>query len=130
MHTLIALGGNALLKRGESLSPPHQQAAIDAAAASLAALVQAGHHLVIAHGSGPQVGLLECFLSGEKHSSRNPDRLIQIGTRVRYRTGSECIADEDSVMKDVTDGSVFVSILTGSHINIVNYDWYLSCHRP
>lgn len=58
MRILIALGGNALLKRGESLSAVHQQAAIDAAAQSLAAIVSAGHHLIITHGSGPQVGLL------------------------------------------------------------------------
>lgn len=58
MRILIALGGNALLKRGESLSAAHQQAAIDTAAESLAAIVQAGHHLIITHGSGPQVGLL------------------------------------------------------------------------
>lgn len=58
MRILIALGGNALLKRGEVLSPAHQQLAIDTAAQSLAGLVQAGHQVIITHGSGPQVGLL------------------------------------------------------------------------
>ncbi|HQT86465.1 MAG: hypothetical protein B7Z58_14910 [Acidiphilium sp. 37-64-53] len=58
MRILIALGGNALLKRGDVLSALHQQAAIDAAAQSIAALVHAGHQIIITHGSGPQVGLL------------------------------------------------------------------------
>jgi carbamate kinase len=58
MRILIALGGNALLKRGTSLTAAHQQAAIVAAAPSLAAIVRAGHQLIVTHGNGPQVGLL------------------------------------------------------------------------
>jgi carbamate kinase len=55
---LVALGGNALLRRGKTLSAAAQQAAIATAASVLAQVVAAGHRLIITHGNGPQVGLL------------------------------------------------------------------------
>jgi carbamate kinase len=58
MRILVALGGNALLRRGEALSAVAQQAAIELAANVLAQAIQAGHRLIITHGNGPQVGLL------------------------------------------------------------------------
>lgn len=58
MLIVIALGGNALLRRGQVLSAANQVLNIRSAAQSLAAVVAAGHRLVITHGSGPQVGLL------------------------------------------------------------------------
>ncbi|MEW9612867.1 carbamate kinase [Shinella sp. S4-D37] len=58
MKIVIALGGNALLRRGEAMTAENQRANIRRAAAVLAALVSAGHSLVITHGNGPQVGLL------------------------------------------------------------------------
>lgn len=58
MLIVAALGGNALLRRGEPLSASTQRANIKQAVSSLAALVHAGHQLVITHGNGPQVGLL------------------------------------------------------------------------
>ncbi len=58
MRIVAALGGNALLQRGEHPDAAVQQAHIHKAAASLAELVAAGHELVITHGNGPQIGLL------------------------------------------------------------------------
>lgn len=58
MLIVVALGGNALLKRGEPLTASVQRANVRIAAQSLAALVRAGHDLVVTHGNGPQVGLL------------------------------------------------------------------------
>ncbi len=58
MRIVVALGGNALLKRGEPMTAENQRANIRRAAAELAELVTAGHSLVITHGNGPQVGLL------------------------------------------------------------------------
>jgi len=55
---VAALGGNALLKRGEPLTAENQRANVRVAAQALAKIVQAGHRLVITHGNGPQVGLL------------------------------------------------------------------------
>lgn len=57
LRVVVALGGNALLRRGEPMSPRHQRDNVRSAAVALAPLAQA-HQLVISHGNGPQVGLL------------------------------------------------------------------------
>lgn len=57
MRVLVALGGNALLRKGEPPTAEAQRANVRIAAANLAPI--AGEHdLVISHGNGPQVGLL------------------------------------------------------------------------
>ena len=57
MLAVVALGGNALLKRGERPTAAAQRRNVAAAATAIAALAQ-GHRVVITHGNGPQVGLL------------------------------------------------------------------------
>ena len=54
---VVALGGNALLRRGERPELELQRRRIAEAAPALAALA-GEHHLVVTHGNGPQVGLL------------------------------------------------------------------------
>ncbi|MCA0008762.1 MULTISPECIES: carbamate kinase [unclassified Mesorhizobium] len=58
MLIVVALGGNALLRRGEPMTAENQRANIVRAAAVLAKLVNTGHSIVVTHGNGPQVGLL------------------------------------------------------------------------
>ncbi|WP_435105326.1 carbamate kinase [Arhodomonas sp. AD133] len=58
MLVVTALGGNALLERGEPLTAEVQRANVRHAAEALAGIVRAGHDLVVTHGNGPQVGLL------------------------------------------------------------------------
>lgn len=58
MLVVAALGGNALLERGQPLTAQNQRANARKAAVALAEIVRAGHRLVITHGNGPQVGLL------------------------------------------------------------------------
>ena len=58
MLIVAALGGNAILKRGELATAEVQRANIRRAAESLAPLIRSGHRLVITHGNGPQIGLL------------------------------------------------------------------------
>ncbi|MCZ8546256.1 carbamate kinase [Mesorhizobium qingshengii] len=58
MRIVVALGGNALLRRGEPMTAGNQRANIVRAASVLAELVGEGHSIVITHGNGPQVGLL------------------------------------------------------------------------
>ncbi|MGZ6778900.1 MAG: amino acid kinase family protein, partial [Mycobacterium sp.] len=57
MRIVVALGGNALLQRGQPMTADNQRANIRAAAERIAAIA-AGNEIVIAHGNGPQVGLL------------------------------------------------------------------------
>ena len=57
MRIVIALGGNALLQRGQPMTAENQRANIRVAAECIAA-VAPGNEIVVAHGNGPQVGLL------------------------------------------------------------------------
>jgi carbamate kinase len=57
MRVVIALGGNALLKRGEPMTAEVQRRNVQRAAQALAPLA-CQHQLIISHGNGPQVGLL------------------------------------------------------------------------
>ncbi|MDX6360877.1 MAG: carbamate kinase, partial [Nocardioidaceae bacterium] len=57
MRIVIALGGNALLQRGQPMTAANQRANIRTAAERIAAVVP-GNEVVVAHGNGPQVGLL------------------------------------------------------------------------
>lgn len=57
MRIVIALGGNAMLRRGEPLTADNQRQNIRIAAKQIAS-VMAGNQVVVAHGNGPQVGLL------------------------------------------------------------------------
>jgi carbamate kinase len=57
VRLVVALGGNALLRRGEPAEAAIQRQRVLDAASALAALAQE-HELVITHGNGPQVGLL------------------------------------------------------------------------
>lgn len=57
MRIVVALGGNALIKRGQPLTAQNQRENVKTAARSLAPLARE-HDLIITHGNGPQVGLL------------------------------------------------------------------------
>jgi carbamate kinase len=72
MRILVALGGNALLRRGEPMTAETQRANVQTAATALAA-IHPGNELVITHGNGPQVGLLA--LQGAAY---NPDEVYPL----------------------------------------------------
>jgi carbamate kinase len=57
VRVVVALGGNALLKRGEPMTADMQRTNVRSAAPALAAVARK-HQLVLSHGNGPQVGLL------------------------------------------------------------------------
>ena len=57
MRLVIALGGNALLKRGETMLCENQRENVSLACRQIAK-AYAGNELVVTHGNGPQVGLL------------------------------------------------------------------------
>ena len=57
MRVVVALGGNALLRRGQPADAVTQRANIATAVAAIAELARE-HQVVVTHGNGPQVGLL------------------------------------------------------------------------
>ncbi len=57
MRVVAALGGNALLRRGQPMTAENQRANVAIAAAALLPIALE-HDLVLTHGNGPQVGLL------------------------------------------------------------------------
>lgn len=58
MRVVIALGGNAILKRGEPMTTENQRTNIKRAALAISRVISAGHSVTITHGNGPQIGLL------------------------------------------------------------------------
>src|SRR5262245_52856358 len=71
MRIVVALGGNALLKRGEPMTAEVQRKNVRTAAQALAPLTKQ-HQLVIAHGNGPQVGLLALQAAAYKEVEAYP----------------------------------------------------------
>ena len=58
MTRVVALGGNALARRGEPITAAVQRRNVELAAEALVPLLDSDEPLVITHGNGPQVGLL------------------------------------------------------------------------
>lgn len=57
MRTIVlALGGNAILQRGEKGTAEEQRENVRATTRQIASLVEEGHRVVVTHGNGPQVG--------------------------------------------------------------------------
>jgi carbamate kinase len=69
MRVVVALGGNALLERGERPDAVIQRRHVRQAAAALAPLA-AEHQLVLCHGNGPQVGVLALESQADTSLSR------------------------------------------------------------
>jgi carbamate kinase len=68
MRVVAALGGNALLQRGEALTAERQLRNTRRAVHALSAILDAGHQLLVTHGNGPQVGLLALQSMGKPDS--------------------------------------------------------------
>ena len=71
MRIVIALGGNALLRRGEDMTAENQRKNIQIAVKSLAPIVE-NNELIISHGNGPQVGLLSLQSAAYKEVDEYP----------------------------------------------------------
>ena len=66
---VIALGGNAL---GKNL--PEQMVAVKQTARAIADLIEEGHEVVVAHGNGPQVGMIQAAMTELTRS--DPEKYI------------------------------------------------------
>jgi carbamate kinase len=84
VRVVVALGGNALLKRGEPMTDEAQRSNVRAAAPALAAVARQ-HALVLSHGNGPQVGLLA--LQAAAYEEVEPYPLDVLGAQTQGMIG-------------------------------------------
>src|SRR6478735_8171808 len=84
MRVVVALGGNALLRRGQALSADNQRENARTACAALAPLAL-DHELVVSHGNGPQVGLLA--LQGSAYTAVDTYPLDVLGAQTEGMIG-------------------------------------------
>jgi carbamate kinase len=84
MRVVVALGGNALLRRGQPLTAENQRANARTACRALAP-VALEHELVVSHGNGPQVGLLA--LQGSAYTEVEPYPLDVLGAQTEGMIG-------------------------------------------
>lgn len=84
MRVVVALGGNALLQRGQPLTADNQRANARVACEALAPLALQ-HELVVSHGNGPQVGLLA--LQGSAYTEVEPYPLDVLGSQTEGMIG-------------------------------------------
>jgi len=84
MRIVTALGGNALLRRGQALTAENQRENTAIAAEALAKIA-VGHELIVTHGNGPQVGLLA--LQGNAHKPDEAYPLDVLGAETEGMIG-------------------------------------------
>jgi carbamate kinase len=80
MRIVIALGGNALLRRADPLTTEVQRRNVKVAVEAIAPLA-AQHSVVIAHGNGPQVGLLSLQAASYRGAEPYPLDVLDAGTQ-------------------------------------------------
>lgn len=85
MRVVVALGGNALMRRGDRPDAELQRANVMAAVKSLAPVAER-HELLITHGNGPQVGVLSLESINDPNLSR-PYPLDTIGAETQGMIG-------------------------------------------
>jgi carbamate kinase len=84
MRVVVALGGNALLRRGQPLTAENQRENARTACEALAPLARE-HELVVSHGNGPQVGLLA--LEAAAYTEVEPYPLDVLGAQTEGMIG-------------------------------------------
>ena len=109
MKVVIALGGNALLRRGERADADVQMANVKIAAEAVAAVAKE-HKVVLTHGNGPQVGLLA--LQADAYKDVKPYPLDILGAESQGMIGymlAQCVANvlpEHQVVNIITQTEV------------------------
>ncbi|QPK03139.1 carbamate kinase [Vibrio kanaloae] len=81
---VVALGGNALLRRGEPLEADVQRRNIETAVKTISEIAKV-YNVVLVHGNGPQVGLLA--LQGLEYKKVNPYPLDVLGSETQGMIG-------------------------------------------
>jgi carbamate kinase len=85
VRIVVALGGNALLKRGERPDAANQIANVALAVEALAPLARE-HELVVTHGNGPQIGVLAVESASDPRLSQ-PYPLDVLGAQTQGMIG-------------------------------------------
>ena len=106
MRIVVALGGNALLRRGEPLTAAVQRTNVRLAALALADLAR-DHEIIVAHGNGPQVGLLA--LQGTSYDPKKPWPLDVLGAETDGMIG---YLIEQELMNALPKGSRCATLLS------------------
>ena len=107
-HAVVALGGNALLRRGEPLEAASQVRAARAAALVLAR-VSSACQLVITHGNGPQVGLLA--LMSDAYTETAPYPLDVLGSETEGQIGYVLELELDNAIPDQETVAVLTRVV-------------------
>ncbi|MFM4996538.1 carbamate kinase [Aeromonas sanarellii] len=92
---VVALGGNALLRRGEPLEADIQRKNIATAAKTIALIAQE-YNVVLVHGNGPQVGLLA--LQNSAYTKVSPYPLDVLGAESQGMIGYMLIQELKNLM--------------------------------
>jgi carbamate kinase len=106
MRVVVALGGNALLQRGQPMTAAAQYTNVRIAAIALADLAR-DHQIVVAHGNGPQVGLLA--LQGAAYDPGKPWPLDVLGAETEGMIG---YLIEQELMNALPEGSHCATLLS------------------
>jgi len=106
MRIVVALGGNALLKRGEPMTAEAQYGNVRIAAAALADLAR-DHQIIVAHGNGPQVGLMA--LRSAAYAPDSPWPLDILGAETEGMIG---YLIEQELMNALPPGTECATLLT------------------
>src|SRR6516225_4356853 len=80
MRIVIALGGNALLRRSDPMTTEVQRRNVAIAAQAIAPLA-AEHSILVVHGNGPQVGLLSLQAESYQGAEPYPLDVLDAGTQ-------------------------------------------------
>jgi carbamate kinase len=106
MRVVVALGGNALLQRGQPMTALAQHTNVRVAAKALADLAR-DHQIIVAHGNGPQVGLLA--LQGEAYDPAKPWPLDVLGAETEGMIG---YLIEQELMNALPEGARCATLLS------------------
>ena len=109
---MVALGGNALLRRGEPLEAENQARAARVAAGMLAR-VAARTQLVVTHGNGPQVGLLA--LMSDAYADTAPYPLDVLGSETEGQIGYVLELELDNAIPDQETVAVLTRVVVDPH---------------
>jgi carbamate kinase len=106
---VIAIGGNAILNP-ERGNPKEQQEKIDGTCREIASIVCAGHHVVMTHGNGPQIGNI--LAMQEECGLVHPQSLDIIGAQTQGMLGYLLQRSLSNMLSEIGIKKEVVTVLT------------------